>query len=328
MPEKKGFWKKLEQSRMLQWLFFVVSMAVIVGAYFPLTKVAEDMREKRDIKDMNLSVDYDFLYDFETIENVDNAIEFEGWALRLDSKNIGISVVLDATDGSDTKVLLAETTERKDVEEYVGKDTEFGECGFLVDIKENQLAENVCYEVQLALHYEGEPDTEGNTDYYIRTATNQYLYNGQIYRYDPTNFEEPQIDDADLSNVIKNGMLCTYSMEHRACIYLHDDKLYCIADSEHWVPLEKSPSVPTVFYTLFPDLIPEERKEKYEARGYDSREIYLNEKSYYSGHNIIYGVTVIELPDYPITYIRTGTYDNKGNRYVFRGSFLMDISFK
>lgn len=320
MSKIKKWFRSVEESRKKQIIFFCVSMAVIIGLYIPFFSQMRNMRDVNIIKEQQIAYDYEFLYDFESIENQNDKINFKGWAFRLGKTNTRIGIVLSATDGSDEEVLLAGRTERNDVDEYLN--TETGQCGFYADIKADKLEKDVCYEVQIAVQYENDIDER----VCVRTDTKKYLYNSQVYEYDPTNFVIPQLVEEELVEVITNGTLCTYSMEKRVWIYIHEGRLYCIADANYWVPLEEVPSVPNVFFTLHDELVPEERKEKYDTRGFDSLEIYPTEENYYAGVDAVYCVTSVPLPEYPITYVRTGTYGNRGAGSIFRGTFIMDLS--
>lgn len=315
MSEKIGFLKKLVKNRVWQVVVFLVLEVVVLGIYFVGGKWAKEEGRKDTVNNMPTVVDYNIISGLENVEYNSGKVLFSGWVVRAKSENIEIDVVLQPLNGSEPQVLSADIEDRADVVDYLGLEKTYMRYGFDTCIKENRLEEDVCYEVLISLLYE-EVISGENVTSRKKISLNQYIYDGAIYRYNPKEFVEPSIVGNDIEEEIQKGTLYSYNSENATWVYLTDDKVYYVADAEKMIPFEKSPSVPIRFY-FFEGTT--EVKESY------SEEKYLKEEDCIGEGNNKYYVVSFELPDDDLTYIRTGTYANKGKGWLFQEIFQKEM---
>lgn len=291
-----------------QVLICIGLLCVIWGVYFFSVRGIKRTNEENSIRKQAVEVDYKVLFGVERVKTEKGNISLSGWALRLNSVNSAIYLVLQPTDDSEAEVFLAECTESKEIGEYFAPKWDFGECGFTVDLNEERLKEGICYEVLIVLDYEEKTEVgESVTKTRKKITTSQYLYNGELYRYNPEDFEEPKISDAEIIHVLENGVLRAYDLKEQIWIYQYEKQLYFIVNSNYSLDKSSSIRIPVMPQTSREDLLPEERRQY----GFDHLGAYHLDENYIREGVTPYQIVVVNIPtEYPLIYITTGLYDN------------------
>lgn len=327
MPEKVGFWKRMNSSTKLQVLFFCVSMVVITALYLPTIFIIKQSKEKELIEKQSVVTDYNIMLDIESVQTKAGKMLFEGWVLRLDSKNISSYLILQEANKTTAKVLYAKLEDRTDIKRHFGEN--YSLCGYNASILTSKLSEGVCYEIQMVLTYEQRQSSEENSSVKTESkkiATNYYLLNGELYNYNPLEFSKPKVEATEINMAIEKGTLHLYSHEQRLWVYEYDGKLFYILDPNMLPSLDRRPSIPIMMYTARRDLVPEELLDQYLEKGYIYQEKYLSESDYVNAKDPYY-LVVVDLPtEYPISYILSGIYSNKEIKgWIYKRAFQMKI---
>ncbi|MBE5951260.1 MAG: hypothetical protein E7260_06640 [Lachnospiraceae bacterium] len=318
--KKESIFKKIENNILLQVVFFVVSMTVIVGGYVGLSGYAKKVGYEKGIQDAKIAEDYDILMSVETVNTEEGVMTLAGWAMRLNSVNKDVYLVLNEVDGTEQILLETKTIEREDVEEYFKPGWEFGEVGFDATVKQTEIKKDTCYEILLYLKYETEQKKEDGTSVTVtsekKIASGKYLYNGGLYRYDSRTFTEPEFKDAFMQEVVKQGELYFYGAEEDMWIYEYQGSMYWIAGEKFGFDEEGSTYIPYHTYTWEREKLP----EKDQTDGYrnfdfrfEHRECVFDEKEE------SYRVATRELPEeYLVTMVRTGLYDYDARKWLWK----------
>ena len=308
--KKPGLFERLYASKKKQVLFFVISMIVLVTVYIPTIYIVRSAREKDIVEKQNIVTDYKIMSNVEKVEERNGILEISGWVLRLNSKNSNIRLVLQATDASDAKLLNVDMKQRDEIARYFVSNEEFGACGFIANLQEEELENDTCYEILIVLDYEEEKEIENDIEVVKgreKIAIGRYLYNGELYQYNPLEYEKPIVQDEEYVQVINNGNVLAYDIEKKCWIYEYQSNLYCIFDFSLFGELDNRPEIPLFIYSSqYEELNIEDSAKEY--IGY-----YLNEVDYeeHSGETyFLYRVSMQK--EYPITRVETGIYLNDG----------------
>lgn len=313
--EKK--WKKT----VIQGIICVGLVVLIWTGYFVVRgKINKDKKE-RAIQELRVKQDYNLLSQVETVSSEKGKVMISGWALRRNSKNQEIYLMLQSEDKEEKILLYTDCKERADVDDIMNHEYDYGETGFTAKIQEKELKKDRSYEILLVLEYE----ENGKSKIQKKVTTNRYIYNGELYRYQPEDFVKPEISQAEIKEVIDNGKLYDCDAEKGGWIYEYQGMMYWILDGKQFEGL-KAPSVPCDIYPVHGEDVPTERMELYQMRGYDYYEIYLNDTHQVQERDKTYYVISLELPKYPISYMKTGSYGNGGTGWLYKAEFQMDIT--
>ena len=93
----------------LQILTCVGLLCVIWGGYFVSVNMINRFREEAKARELGVVVDYSILSEVEEVTKKDGKFLFSGWAMRLNSENVEIQLVLQPTNGLDAEVLFAKS---------------------------------------------------------------------------------------------------------------------------------------------------------------------------------------------------------------------------
>ncbi len=315
MPEKIRFWKKIQQSRKKQVVFFLLIMVGLFAIYLPSITKIKEIREKENLGKQKVVTDYDILTNVENAKIEDGKIQLSGWAFRLNSKNSNIRVVLQAVDNSETKVFHTSMKEDRAVVERFVSDLDVGACRFLVEEDAKVLREDICYEIFIALDYIEEAENEETRELSRKVATGKYLYQGELYLYNPENYTEPQVTDEELLQVITEGTLRAYDLEMQMWVYQYGLQLYYIVNPSFGSMELNQIGIPVISHTSKTELLPEHRIQ------YGSVHLgfYYENREYEREGVFPYQVVKVTLSDkYPITYIATGFYKNTEEKWIKR----------
>jgi len=314
--EKK--WKKT----VIQAAICVGLLCLIWGGYFIVKGKIDAGREEKELKELQVEIDYELLGQVETVNSENGKVTISGWALRKNSRNKNIYLLLRSGDEGEEILIRTGCTERADVDDIMNHEYDFGKTGFTAKIQEKELEKDKSYEILLALEYE----EEGSARVQRKITTNRYLYNGELYRYRPEEFVKPEISQTEIKEVIDNGKLYACDVEKGGWIYVHQGVMYWILDEKQFEGLETTVCIPLRIFTPEEEKIPTERKEEFEKKGYDYFELFVKKKYRVSGDKGMYYVVTMGLPEYLISYIRTGSYGNDGVGWLYKAEFQMDIT--
>jgi len=309
--KKESIFKRIENNVLLQVVIFVVSMAVIVGGYVGLSGYAKKVGYEKGIQDANVTTDYDVLVSMEEVIEENGVMTLSGWVMRLDSVNKDVYLVLKEVDGTEQVVLETELLEREEIEEYFKTGWEFGEVGFETKVKEKEIKKDTCYEAILYLNYETEQENAEGKSVVVaegkKIASGKYLYNGELYRYNPETFVEPQFEDAFMQEVVDNGEMYFYGVEEDMWIYEYQGSMYWIAGEKFGFDADGSTYIPYHTYTWEREKLAEKDQEY----GYTNLDFRFEQEEFVlDGKDDFYRVAARELPvEYFVTMIRTGLYD-------------------
>lgn len=304
----------------LQILTCVGLLCVIWGGYFVSVNMINRFREEAKARELGVVVDYSILSEVEEVTKKDGKFLFSGWAMRLNSENVEIQLVLQPTNGLDAEVLFAKSFERREKGSYFVPNWNFGLCGYSANIKEDELKEDVCYEVFIVLTYI-EKDGTLRGEYKKKVTTNQFFYDGMLYQYNPQNFTMPEITDDELMTVIDKGSIRLYSEEQHLWVYQYDWKMYFILDSHFGSMRENNIGIPVMPFTSREELLP------MGMSGNDHLGFLFEDQIYQREGIGNYQIAVVELPKaYPITYISTGLFDATEKKWI--ENFYIDIVYE
>lgn len=297
---------KLKENRKLQIVFFVVSMAVLVVAYFFLDSWIEQRVVQKKVLKQAVTSDNNVLVEITSIKEEEETLLVSGWAVRLDAKLQGIKVVLLPLELEEERaqVLTASLKNDRDLQnymEYLAVQETTG-SGFDVTVDKEKLLQNVCYEIQVYANYEAEKEQ------IVKVSSKQYLYNGQVYPYNPLEFVAPMFTDEHMEKVVEEGYLLGYTMAYGAWVYQYENCLYWILDKSFETNLDENLYMFFHLNTPHTELLPESRRQ----HGFDNRDFAFKTNEVEIEGN--YRVAMVEIEvEYPITYISIGQYKNNKN---------------
>lgn len=312
MGRLKKFADQLKRNKKMQVCFFTLSMIVLIALYVPVMYSIRETREKANIEKQGLVKDYKILFKIEEFTNEKEVLSLNGWLLRLGSENIDVKVVYRAIDGSDIEVASVSSDERNSINNYFSVSNDFGKSGFVANIKKNVLQENLCYEILFVLDYKIENE-EGSK----KISSGKFVYNGELYHYNPTTYVAPKFADNKLNTVLKDGILRFYDSEMGCWIYSYENQLYLIINDKFGLKDDRTYRMKFHTHTAQWELLSEGRRQY----GFDSRDFFFDEKEYVLSEESEYRVAVLDIPDnYEVSWIELGMYE-------VGGAMLRDMSF-
>lgn len=294
----------IENSKVKQVVFFVVSMLVL----FIVFSVFHDEATTSQKKNRKLTMDYDILTSVEKTNAVGEDIELSGWALRLNSKVIDMQVLLVSTDNSDAERFSVDKEQGTKIGAFFVSDWDFGDCVYKTLIDTKKIKSNVPYEIFLVIEYESETTQDKKMiKKEVKVSTGKFLYENEVIEYNPFEYEKPHITDAELKDVIDDGVVRYYDSKEQIWIYQVGMKLYYFMDLGIESMEQEGYGIPVLVHTTKAELLPEHRKE----HGFDHLGFYYENMEYKRDGVYPYLVVVATLStEYPLTYIDTGFYGN------------------
>lgn len=300
---KKGIFQKLQRNVWLQFCFCILSVLVLVAAYLPLKTMIKTERTTDKILKQAVTEDNNVLSDITEVKESGKNLILSGWVIRLNTEKQEVSVVLSPVNVETEQdiVLSTKQAENAEVLHYLNylKQEQTAGSGFSAEVKQEKLTEDVCYKVLLYV------TAEQGTKYIAKVSSNKYLYNGEVFPYNPLEFSAPEFADEQMKQVVEEGVLLGYTMEHGAWVYQYEGSLYWILDKNVGRNAEEDLYMFFHLNTSTPELLPEERKQY----GVDNNDFMFFMKEL-SLENNEYRIAKQKLDcDYPVTWMRTGRYD-------------------
>lgn len=313
---------RLKENKKMQLLFCVLSVVLIWCVYAVLSIWIKGSIEKEKAFAREESFDSKVLLWVENASMKSGKLNVYGWASRYESELSKIYVVLRATDGSGEHVFKARLSENITGSECLEK-VKMEEIGsvscFDLEVEDKKIKKNVCYEILIDLTYTVKSDDE-KREYGIKITAAKYLYEGEVYGYNPIQFQEPKFIDEKMKEVVSGGVLRGYDMENGSWIYLYEGDLYWILDT--MVEQNKDENLYMFFhlYTLEPSFLPETCR----TSEFDNKDFSFKSKELEMGTDSQYRVAKVTLETkYPITYIHTGQYKEKKNIWSLKTQIIV-----
>lgn len=322
MVEKKpGVWNKLRESKMRQVIFFVVIMVALIAIYLPCMKLVQTVRTNALLRSERTNEDVKTATHVEKVDEKGKLLEIFGWAIRVDSTVLNGRVILQPVDGSEAKVLKTSQKKRSEIGNKIEANWNVGMNGFVAEIDRDKLKENVCYEVLYAFDYEI-GNVEENKQTSTKVSTKQYVYNGQLYYFNPQEYMKPDILDGTIQPILEKGRVCGFDIDKEIWVYQYQDNLYVIVGNDLYMEWEGNIEIPYHLWTTHNDKLPENRVQN----GFDNRDFrFVNNEISISSEK--YHVAIASIPqEYPIMNIRIGIFDSKNSEWVWRVDFLPEIN--
>jgi hypothetical protein len=316
--KKMHFFQKIEQSYILK-IVICVALSSIVIALFFISNSAIDNKKSRKY---SITSDMRLINQIEDIGIINNRINIKGYAflLDMDSEDTNISIFLRSVDEDKEIWTDVEQSSRADVASLFNNEYNYINSGFNAMIKESKLNEGECYEIIVKLDYL----SIDNDDNSKTVSTNRYVINGELYSYNPINFEHPNIESDLLREAFTKGQLCFYQKDEGLYVYQYNNKLYWITDDNFNFNKDGLTSISCNIYTSQADKLPEYRMQYL----FDTREFYFEEHEYIDENIAPYRVAIWDIPnDYPISSITAGEYDSINSKWVWNTSFHINYIF-
>lgn len=310
---KKGIVQKLHENVRLQFCFCILSVLVLVAAYLPLKTLIKTERTTDKILKRAVTEDNNVLSDITEVKESDKKLILSGWVIRLNTEKQEVNVVLSPVDAETEQDIILRTkqSDNPEVLDYLNylKQEQTAGSGFSAEVKQEKLVEDVCYEVLLYV-------TAGQgTKYIAKVSSQKYLYNGEVFPYNPLEFYAPEFADEQMKQVVEEGYLLGYTMEHGAWVYQYEGSLYWILDKNVGRNAEEDLYMFFHLNTSTPELLPNHVKEN----GFDNQDFIFNRYEINDFENSEYRVASRKIEkEYSITYISLGHYYEGKNLWTIK----------
>lgn len=204
--------------------------------------------------------DFSWVYQIDTIEEVDGKLDITGWAFALnkDAKQENFEIILYDTKTRKDVYPKMSYKSRNDVNEYFLCEYDYTESGFVASISTErlQLDSNV-YEVLLK--------PKGKRKAF---STNVYYKDGEVIYVHPDEFVPLEVAGTDLEEVVEQGVLRVYRPDYGMYVYQYKGELYWITELDYGfvdgdtyvqfqmntTQIEKLPEERLVYNTLWSNL--------------------------------------------------------------------------
>ena len=301
------FWEKVHNNIVLQVIVFCFGMLLLFGCYLICMKVIISRRDSQEFLALDTEIGSYVYRDLESMEKHDEKIFFSGWALRVNANTKRMYLLLKS--GEEERMYPLKNSVRKDIGKYYFREDMELECGYSIGIDEKELDKASCYEVQLCICYE---DTRGLLNR-VKVSTGKYIYNGELFDYNPKEFYEPYLEDK-YAYVVREGVLKAYDIEQKCWIYLYEGKLYYfIGNSFDDMIDSRQLAIPVMPSTSMLSMLPEHRKQ----HGMDHLGAYSFGEICGNSNEEVYHVQIVDLTtNYPMTFISTGIYSTNEKEWV------------
>lgn len=297
--QKQSIFQRIEKDFKLQLLICTVLSAIVIIVFL----IVNNIVDRKKFHSYNIVDDIKLINAVENITMEDNIIKVEGYAFMLERNSYDnlISVFLRNVVSKKEIWLDTQQVERSDVNSYFEDKFEYSKSGFIASTDSKALDASESYEIIINIDY--------NSNVRRTVSTNRYILNGELYSYNPNEFDKPDLDIETelLKDVFEGGQLCLYQREEGMYVYQYEEKLYWIV-TENFNFVKNGPTYITYhLYTTQRDKLPEHRAQY----SFDNLDFDFEDFEYVDDTTGPYRVAIRDIPDeYPIAYIRTGVYDS------------------
>lgn len=311
----KIFKKRIDNSFLLQ-VITCFLLCIIIIIFFLIFNKRISIKKSREYTIIN---DIKLMNSIDKLEIEDDILKLEGYAFLLeqDSNNNSILMFLKNLKDNNDIWMDVETTIRPDIQDKFYSEYNYETSGFIATTKYKNLEMDDGYEIFVKIDI-----NDNNGKKYRKTvSTNRYIYKDKLYQYNPYEFDFPINAKSELlNNIFKEGNLQFYRKDAGVYVYEYKDKLYWIASKNFKFNENGQTQIPFHIYTTQINMLPEDRVQY----KYDNYDFFFEEFEIKNENTEPYRVAVHDLPkNYPITYIHTGTYDNKNNNWIWDEYFQL-----
>lgn len=293
-----------KKGKIICFLFFEVLVLVF---YFVAGRWAKEEGRRNTIDNYIAVHDFNYLFKIEEVNNVEEKVNISGWICYPETRNKDVALVLSEVGSNKEEIFWGDLVKRKDVIDQFFLKSNDQNIGFDVDIDAEKLSSGICYEIYIALTYEGKMGDK-ILKKEEKVKTQKFFFDGELFNYNPLEFQKPEVSDEDMIKVVEDGIVLSYNYECGIWIYQYDCSLYFVVDSRKNSFAEDTDIViPIMLRTSRTELFPDgnQQDKRIHLGAYHAEEKYCKEEV------MPYEVLKIELPqDYPITYVETGLYDD------------------
>lgn len=322
-PIRSSIISKVKDNFILKILLCVVLCSLVIIVFLIMNKIL-DVRISRVYTIVD---DIRFMNSIEKVTTERDEIKLYGYAfiLERDSSDDIISVFLRNVVTEKEVWFDMEQVDKPDVSAYFEGEFDYKKTGFVASTDSKALDVNECYEIIININYV-KTDEDSSKDVRRTVSTNRYIINGELYTYNPVEFDKPDIDIESklLREVFLNGQLCLYQKEEGMYVYKYEEKLYWVVKEDF--NLEESREIYIIYqpYTSQTEKLPEHRIQY----RYDNLDFSFADHEYRDEISEPYRVAIRDIPDeYPITYLRTGVYDTVNKKTLWHEQFQIDHNF-
>lgn len=290
--KKESIFKKIENNVLLQVVFFVVSMAVIVGVYV----VAHlNIHEKFEVIEDNFS----WVYQVDSISVVEDDLILEGWAFELGKAAIEGSYEIVLFDTESEKAYYPEMKykECKDVNQYFLCESDYTKSGFVATISAAKLdLEHSTYEVLV------HPKKSAQA-----YATGVFYASGKMLFVHPEKVVSPDVEGTLLEEVVENGVLRVYRPDVGMYVYQYDAELYWIADENFKFEEDGTTNIQYILDTTQVSKLPQSRLDL--QKEWDNLTFVFETNEVVNAGGNTYRIAKEKIPtEYSVTRIQIGYY--------------------
>lgn len=242
--------------------------------------------------------DYSWVYQIESVENINGKVRFEGWAFALnqDAEDKQFEIILKNIETEERIYAAMEYKSREDVNEYFLCEYDYTKSGFVANISNEKLSDGV-YEIIIK-------NRKGRK----AILTKMYYADDLMHYTNPEEFEPPYVENTEIKEIIDGGVLRVYRPDCGVYVYQYKGALYWIAET-NYKGIDEDFIVQFQLNTTQIERLPEERL----AHGWK----WSNESFAFSKYELKewgiegYRIAKCELPkEYSVTQIWTGEYIN------------------
>lgn len=246
--------KNIQSNIKIQVLICVTLSVFVIVSFI----IINNLLDESDSHEYTIVEDITLINQIEKSSKDNDKISLSGYAFQLeeDSTNSSISLFLRNVNNGKEVWLEAEQIARPDVNYYFNCEYNYENSGFNVEVKEDKLQKDECYELLINLEH-----TDMNADKVRKTvSSNRYILDGEIYAYNPSEFDEPNINiESDLlQKVFSNGQLCFYQKDAGMYVYQYEGQLYWIANKDFIFDESGLTYIPCHLYTSEINKLPAE----------------------------------------------------------------------
>lgn len=295
----------------------ILCIVLLIGIFALYRKAIDVVLDKKTIE-REVSEDCHVMRCVNQVYEKENELILSGWVLRMGSVNKTLRIMLrDVVTGA-LIVSDASMSDNLKISRYYSETWDYGKIAFKATFNQYKIQENRGYEIIISLSYEL-PDVADRK--YVNVSSNRYLYNGQIYEYNPMQFIKPVIQNAQLMDVIEKGELCLYVPDETLYIYKYLGELYWIAGENFSFASNNRTHISYHIGTSEIEKLPEHRREY----KFDNLDFYFEDKEYIL-NNERFRVAVVAIPtDYPVTHFSTGVYDDSKQSMIWFSYFYPSV---
>ena len=291
MEENKriSFFKKMENSKKLQVLFFVVSMSVIVGAYLIIASV---MPRKDNRTFVEHQEDFSWVNQVEDVRIEGKKLVVDGWAFKLgaDAQKNAFDIIIREVFTEEYFYMETSYTERADVNAYFQCEYDYTASGYRASLPVEKLdLKNGTYEILF--------QPRGSAGAYSAKA---YYSGGELLYTTKKQIQFPGLAGTSFEQIVKEGVLRAALPEQGLYVYQKDGEKYYFTE-------EGRTFVQCLVDTTQVSRLPQERLEL--EKEWDNISFVFEEKEITEAGTKNYRVAAIPLPtEYSVTKIQIGYF--------------------